>query len=378
MYEPVDPEETPKGVALPALKEIEFDRETGKLSDADYELLKGKYTAAALEALRAEEAASAAGRRRGHDRRCRLAPLLRGAARRPALPVAPGPSRTRCSARPAAGASRNGRTASAAAPPWPGQPVLRRLREPRGGLERQPRAPTPNASQRSRARIRSRRPDPPDRAEIPKDRRPAGSPAPPPSGTRARTAPRRPAAAGCCRRPATGPASAPALAASSPAADARDSLARPPAQPIAREVQRSCLAPTTVSLPASASPWAHPASSCARHAPKPAGNSRRGGRFAALGRRSAAASARRRGVSGDGPEPRAIATEARDPSRRAHGWCWPRCRGRDAGSEEQKRERAAPILPGGGGRGREDRTCRRIVNRPIKRRSARPPNPFSA
>lgn len=53
--EPVDPEETPKGVALTALKEIEFDRETGKLSDADYELLKRKYTAAALEALRAEE-----------------------------------------------------------------------------------------------------------------------------------------------------------------------------------------------------------------------------------------------------------------------------------------------------------------------------------
>jgi hypothetical protein len=53
--EPIDPEETPKGVALTALKEIEFDRETGKLSDADYEMLKRKYTAAALEALRDEE-----------------------------------------------------------------------------------------------------------------------------------------------------------------------------------------------------------------------------------------------------------------------------------------------------------------------------------
>jgi hypothetical protein len=52
--EPVDPEETPKGVALAALKEIEFDRETGKLSDPDYEFLKGKYTAAALDALRHE------------------------------------------------------------------------------------------------------------------------------------------------------------------------------------------------------------------------------------------------------------------------------------------------------------------------------------
>jgi hypothetical protein len=51
-YEPADPEETPKGIALAALKEIEFDRETGKLSDADYQLLKTKYTAAALEAIR--------------------------------------------------------------------------------------------------------------------------------------------------------------------------------------------------------------------------------------------------------------------------------------------------------------------------------------
>jgi hypothetical protein len=52
--EPLDPEETPRGVALTALKEIEFDRETGKLSDADYAFLKEKYTAAALDALRAE------------------------------------------------------------------------------------------------------------------------------------------------------------------------------------------------------------------------------------------------------------------------------------------------------------------------------------
>ena len=51
-YEPVDPEETPKGIALAALKEIEFDRETGKLSDVDYQSLKAKYTAAALEAMR--------------------------------------------------------------------------------------------------------------------------------------------------------------------------------------------------------------------------------------------------------------------------------------------------------------------------------------
>jgi len=53
-FEPLDPEETPKGVALAALKEIEFDRETGKLSDADYEFLRSRYTAAAVEALRDE------------------------------------------------------------------------------------------------------------------------------------------------------------------------------------------------------------------------------------------------------------------------------------------------------------------------------------
>jgi hypothetical protein len=54
--EPLDPEETPRGVALAALKEIDFDRETGKLSETDYQFLKAKYTASALDALRAEEA----------------------------------------------------------------------------------------------------------------------------------------------------------------------------------------------------------------------------------------------------------------------------------------------------------------------------------
>jgi hypothetical protein len=59
VYEPPDPEETPKGVALAALKEIEFDRETGKLSDEDYAFLKGKYTGVALDALRSESAETA-------------------------------------------------------------------------------------------------------------------------------------------------------------------------------------------------------------------------------------------------------------------------------------------------------------------------------
>ncbi len=53
--EPEDLEETPKGMALSALKEIEFDQATGKLSDEDYAMLKGKYTAQALQALRSED-----------------------------------------------------------------------------------------------------------------------------------------------------------------------------------------------------------------------------------------------------------------------------------------------------------------------------------
>jgi hypothetical protein len=59
VFEPVEQEETPRGVALLALKEIEFDRETGKLSDEDYRFLNQKYTAQALEALRAEEGTKA-------------------------------------------------------------------------------------------------------------------------------------------------------------------------------------------------------------------------------------------------------------------------------------------------------------------------------
>jgi len=37
-----------------ALREIEFDRQTGKLSDADYTALKASYTERALAELRAE------------------------------------------------------------------------------------------------------------------------------------------------------------------------------------------------------------------------------------------------------------------------------------------------------------------------------------
>ena len=54
----IDPEDTPRGAALAALKEIEFDKATGKLSDADYSMLNERYTAAAVRAMRDEESAA--------------------------------------------------------------------------------------------------------------------------------------------------------------------------------------------------------------------------------------------------------------------------------------------------------------------------------
>ena len=58
----VDLEESdsPKVRALLALREIEFDRATGKLSDEDYAALKAKYSAQALEAVKAEAGETAA------------------------------------------------------------------------------------------------------------------------------------------------------------------------------------------------------------------------------------------------------------------------------------------------------------------------------
>ncbi|HUL02714.1 MAG TPA: zinc ribbon domain-containing protein [Gemmatimonadales bacterium] len=43
-----------RAVAVRALREIEFDRATGKLSDGDYDSLRTKYTAEAVAASRAE------------------------------------------------------------------------------------------------------------------------------------------------------------------------------------------------------------------------------------------------------------------------------------------------------------------------------------
>ncbi len=52
----IEESESPKVRALLALREIEFDRATGKLSESDYEQLKQQYSARALEAIEEEKA----------------------------------------------------------------------------------------------------------------------------------------------------------------------------------------------------------------------------------------------------------------------------------------------------------------------------------
>jgi hypothetical protein len=47
--------------AIAALREVEFDRQTGKLSESDYAVLKAKYTRAALAAMRSADALGAEG-----------------------------------------------------------------------------------------------------------------------------------------------------------------------------------------------------------------------------------------------------------------------------------------------------------------------------
>jgi hypothetical protein len=48
-------QQTPADNAIDALREIEFDRETGKISEADYQSLKARYTQKALIVMRAGE-----------------------------------------------------------------------------------------------------------------------------------------------------------------------------------------------------------------------------------------------------------------------------------------------------------------------------------
>ena len=55
----IDDEPVP-GSAIEALREIEFDRATGKLSEDDYDGMKARYTVQALVELRAQDAGRAA------------------------------------------------------------------------------------------------------------------------------------------------------------------------------------------------------------------------------------------------------------------------------------------------------------------------------
>jgi hypothetical protein len=70
-----DPRERRKEQALAALKEIEFDRETGKLSDADYEKMLARYTREAVEALREAEPVAAGGNGHGPAAAATVAPV---------------------------------------------------------------------------------------------------------------------------------------------------------------------------------------------------------------------------------------------------------------------------------------------------------------
>lgn len=62
LHPPAAPTERPGArEALDALREIEFDRETGKLADHDYAVLRERYTNQALAAMRAEDVTDADG-----------------------------------------------------------------------------------------------------------------------------------------------------------------------------------------------------------------------------------------------------------------------------------------------------------------------------
>ena len=55
--------------AVEALRELEFDRQTGKISDSDYEALKARYTEQALAVMRAGDTpvCERCGPRPGHE-----------------------------------------------------------------------------------------------------------------------------------------------------------------------------------------------------------------------------------------------------------------------------------------------------------------------
>jgi hypothetical protein len=53
--EPPPPEETPRGRALLALRELDFDRATGKVAEGDYAALRERYLARAIAVLKADD-----------------------------------------------------------------------------------------------------------------------------------------------------------------------------------------------------------------------------------------------------------------------------------------------------------------------------------
>jgi hypothetical protein len=56
----IPPRRSQRDEAVAALREIEFDRETGKLSDADYTELKSRYTRQAIDAMRRDASVASA------------------------------------------------------------------------------------------------------------------------------------------------------------------------------------------------------------------------------------------------------------------------------------------------------------------------------
>ena len=87
--EPDDPVRRRRDTALAALREIEFDRATGKLSDEDYQALRTNYAAEAVEALDAAERAAGGAEAAPASR---TAPLQQGTAAVVGAKTATGPS----------------------------------------------------------------------------------------------------------------------------------------------------------------------------------------------------------------------------------------------------------------------------------------------
>lgn len=89
LFSDSDDEDDPRLIrrdrALAALKEIEFDRATGKLSDDDYERMKSRFTAEALTALREADAAKEAPARAGQAGDEAVEQLIASARRRGAV-----------------------------------------------------------------------------------------------------------------------------------------------------------------------------------------------------------------------------------------------------------------------------------------------------